>query len=94
MTWIIIAIIVGLIILLVGLGYCVRTIKKRGRPEGRPRGAGMSTGLAIGMAMCVAIGIALSELGGYHNVIPLSIVMGSCVGVIIGSFLERRYKKP
>ena len=56
-------------------------------------GMGMSKGLAIGMSICVAIGIALSEMGGYHDATSYSIIFGSAVGLILGSILEKRHQK-
>ena len=54
---------------------------------------GMSKGLVIGMGSCIALGIVLSEIWGYHDVIPYSIVFGSTVGMVIGLALEKRYQK-
>ena len=71
--------IVGMIILLTGVGYYIRMIKKG---IIKPKGTNYSKGLAIGMSICVAIGIVLSEFGGYYIAIPLSIVFGSAVGII------------
>lgn len=50
-------------------------------------------GLAIGMVSCIAIGIALSEIWGFYNAIPLSIIFGCSAGVIIETALEKRYQK-
>lgn len=82
--------IVGMIILLVGAGYYIRMIKKG---VVRPKSTYYIKGVAIGMIICVAIGIALSELGGYHNAAPFSIVYGAAVGSWIGIALERRHQK-
>ena len=55
--------------------------------------SGMGKGCGIGMSVCVAIGIALSELGGYHDAMAHSIIFGSAVGLILGSILERQERK-
>ena len=53
----------------------------------------MAKGLAIGMATCVLTGIAVSEFGGVHSIIPFSIIMGSTVGIILGTVLEIKNRK-
>ena len=82
--------IVGMIILLTGVGYYIRMIKKG---VIKTKGTNYSKGLAIGMITCVAGGIALSELGGYHDVASYSIIYGAAVGSWIGIALEKRYQK-
>lgn len=71
----------------------VRMAGKDGRNQPNGAGLGMGGGLVIGMSICVTVGIALSELGGYHDVIPYSIIFGSAVGLLLGSILERRHQK-
>ena len=79
--------IVGMIILLTGVVYYIRMIKKG---VIKPKGNNYSKGLAIGMIICVVSGIALSELEGYHDVASHSIVYGAAVGSWLGVALEKR----
>lgn len=88
MMWILVATI-GLIIVLVGFA----TYIKGSRKEGRPKGAGFGEGLVIGMLACAVIFIALSELGGYHDVYSYWLPSSLVVGAVLGYILERRYQK-
>ena len=70
-----------------------RKMGKETKNQPNGAGTGMNKGLAIGMGSCIAIGIALSEIWGYHDIIPYSIVFGSTVGMVIGFAFEKRYQK-
>jgi hypothetical protein len=76
-----------MIFLLTGVGYYIRMIKKG---VIKPKSHNYSKGLVIGMIICVVSGIALSELGGYHDVASHSIVYGAAVGSWVGIALEKR----
>jgi len=70
-----------------------QNIEERAKNQSNGSGVHMNKGFAIGMPICIAIGIVLSEVWGYHDVIPYSIVFGCATSVLFGAALERRHKK-